>query len=231
MLHSYLNRKDQRTSSNHQKNTYAAWSYFIAIGFITCVLVSIAVLVIISLIPLYLPDPPVNTVYDSTKSDVIGTEYATSYELPITDLSYIPITNIQELGSEITTALKVKKNTISVITALMNTTSATQSSNRRRRLASCEAETASGGAKVQIRLLITYPRQCGHSSACKANFLDTIRHLLETMTVFSPILECQHGIGRISVPLQICRVEVEKKKTTTTTTTTTTRKTTTTTTT
>ncbi|CAF4669948.1 unnamed protein product, partial [Rotaria socialis] len=128
---------------------YAAWSYFIAIGFITCVLVSIAVLVIISLIPLYLPDPPVNTVYDSTKSDVIGTEYATSYELPITDLSYIPITNIQELGSEITTALKVKKNTISVITALMNTTSATQSSNRRRRLASCAAETASGGAKGQ----------------------------------------------------------------------------------
>ncbi|CAF2084743.1 unnamed protein product [Rotaria magnacalcarata] len=210
--------KDQRTSSNHRTVRYPRLGVVVAICLITCALVSIAVLVVISLIPLYLPDSTMDIASDSTESDVVGAEYATSYQLSsASDLSYIPIKNLQELGSQIATALNVDQNTISVVTAQMNATSTTKSSVRRRRQTSCAAETASGGARAEIRLSIRYPRRCGRSSACKATFLETIKNLLATMAVFSPILDLDDGIGRVPVSLKICHVTVEKRERTATT--------------
>ncbi|CAF3464670.1 unnamed protein product [Rotaria socialis] len=215
MLRSYLNTQDRRTSINRRKYRYAEWGYFVAMCCTTCVLMSIASLVTISLIPLYLSSPAVNKVYNPTESEALDTEYVTNYELPVgMDSSYALITNTQELGSEITSALKADSNTISVTTAVVSSRN-TKSSVRRRRLTSCAAETTSAGSRVQINLLIKYPRRCGHSSVCKAKFLATLTKLLETLPVFSPTIELQNGAVRVSVPLQICSVTVQERGATT----------------
>ncbi|CAF1190100.1 unnamed protein product [Adineta ricciae] len=181
----------QKPSMFGSKRIKIGLAVFLILG-----LLAIAVVIVVSLIPVFFENTATSSATSSSKeSNYITNTYAST--LNLTSTQNTTVTNTASVARQLETAAGLTSNSINVYDVQFTTDSSSSTGRRRRDLENqrnkrqsfqCNSRALNQNfTRLLIKLTIVYPKSCGVSQICKQKFLTNAQSRLATSNNF-PLL-------------------------------------------
>ncbi|UJR19017.1 hypothetical protein I4U23_022147 [Adineta vaga] len=187
------------------------------------VLLSVVVLIVVSLIPVFFDNTASSTTTNTAKeSDVITNTYASNLNISSTDDT--TVSNMADVARQLETTTGVSSNSININSIQLGSSSDgrrrrhdLQHERIKRQTLQCGARAlAQTFASIVIKLTITYPKSCGISQTCKKNFLTKAQKLLASYITGFP-LSLKFADGRtVNTQIMFCNSVIDSSSSSTT---------------
>jgi len=195
-------REDADSQRANSRSTPSVWKPLLTIACIAIVLITIAGVIVLSLISTFLPDKVV-ALSSTQNSAAFNIYYATN----LTDGASSDITNLNALSRQLTVALRLAGRTSAVIEAqFVLVTDSTSEGKKKKRSTmqyQCEKNPDLAGDPLRLQFSVTHPKGC-QSVRCKqrstAEVDNTIRNVVPKF-----VLVISFSNGRtVTVQLSYC---------------------------